>query len=62
MWHLPKLYRGTHLGLEKVSYFRGRKVEANSDEEVLLEMDGELVGTLPATFGIIPGALNVATR
>lgn len=62
MWHLPKLYRGTHLGLEKVSYFRGQKVEANSDEEVLLEMDGELVGTLPATFGIIPGALNVATR
>lgn len=62
LWHLPKLYRGTHLGLEKVSYFRGRKVEASSDEEVLLEMDGELVGTLPATFGIIPGALNVATR
>jgi len=62
LWHLPKLYRGTHLGLEKVSYFRGRKVEASSDEEVLLEMDGELVGTLPATFGIIPGAINVVTR
>jgi len=62
LWHLPKLYRGTHLGLEKVSYFRGRRVEASSDEEVLLEMDGELVGTLPATFGIIPGAINVATR
>ncbi len=62
LWHLPKLYRGTHLGLEKVAYFRGRKVEASSDEEVLLEMDGELVGTLPATFGIIPGAINVVTR
>lgn len=62
LWHLPKLYRGTHLGLEKVSYFRGRKVEASSDEEVLLEMDGELVGTLPATFGIIPDAINVVTR
>jgi diacylglycerol kinase (ATP) len=57
--HVPKLYKGTHLGLEKVSFFRGRKVEARSDEEVLLEMDGELVGRLPASFEIIPDSVNI---
>lgn len=62
LWHIPKLYKGTHLGLEKVSHFRGRKVEVNTDEEVLLEMDGELVGTLPATFEIVPDAINIRAR
>lgn len=59
VWAIPKLYKGTHLGLKKVSYFRGKTVEVNADEEVLLEMDGELVGTLPATFEIVPEAVNV---
>jgi len=59
VWHLPKLRKGTHLGLEKVSCFRGKKVEANTDEEVLLEIDGELVGTIPATFEIVPEAVNI---
>jgi len=62
LWHVPKLYRGTHLGLEKVDHFRGRKVEVSADEEVLLEMDGELVGTLPATFEIVPDAINIVAR
>jgi len=26
---------------------------------VLLEMDGDLVGTLPATFEVVPGAISV---
>ena len=59
IWHIPKLHRGTHIGLGKVSTFRGRKVEASADEEVLLEIDGELVGTLPATFEVLPDAINV---
>jgi diacylglycerol kinase family enzyme len=34
-------------------------VYATSDERVLLEIDGEAAGTLPATFEIIPAALRV---
>jgi diacylglycerol kinase family enzyme len=30
-----------------------------SDEKVLLEMDGDLVGTLPVTCEVLPGAINV---
>lgn len=59
LWHVPKLRNGKHLGLEKVSHCRGRRVEVTSEEEVLLEMDGDLVGSLPAIFEIIPGAVRV---
>jgi len=59
IWHLPKLRWGKHLGLKKVDHCRGRRVEVTTDEDVLLEMDGDLVGKLPATFEILPGAVKV---
>lgn len=59
MWHVPKLRWGRHLGLKKVTHCRGRRVEVATSEDVLLEMDGDLVGTLPATFEILPGAVKV---
>ncbi|MCX5999518.1 MAG: hypothetical protein NTU41_08010 [Chloroflexi bacterium] len=60
VWHMPKLRRGTHLSLDKVSHFRGRRVAMTTDEDVLLEMDGDLVGKLPATFEVLPAAVSVA--
>jgi diacylglycerol kinase (ATP) len=59
LWNVPKLRNGTHLGLAKVSHYRGRRVDVTSDENVLLEMDGDLVGTLPVTCEVIPAAINV---
>ena len=56
---LPKLYLGTHLNIKKVSSYRGKKVTAESKEEVLLEVDGDLIGRLPAAFEIIPNAINI---
>ncbi len=59
LWNVPKLRNGTHLSHAKVSHCRGRRVEVTSDEDVLLEMDGDLVGTLPVTCEVIPAAINV---
>jgi diacylglycerol kinase family enzyme len=58
--NLGRLWRGTHLDDPKVRYARGRRVEADADERVLLEMDGEVVGRLPAVFEIIPRSLPVS--
>lgn len=57
-----KLYLGTHLGLQKVQHTLARRIRvsaASPDEVVLIEVDGELLGTLPAEFEILPQALRV---
>jgi YegS/Rv2252/BmrU family lipid kinase len=57
--NIPKLYKGTHVENPKVASMRGRKIVAEADEEVLIDVEGEYGGTLPATFEIIPSAINV---
>jgi diacylglycerol kinase (ATP) len=58
----PRVYLGSHLSMSEVSHTLARKVyvrAANRNEEISLEIDGELPGRLPATFQIIPDALRV---
>ena len=54
-----KLYKGTHLSNPKIRELRGKKVVADSEERVLIDMDGEQPGKLPATFEIVPKAINL---
>ena len=56
---LGRSYRGTHLAHPAVSLHRGRVVEADAAPgEVWLEIDGEPLGTLPARFEVVPGAIS----
>jgi diacylglycerol kinase (ATP) len=58
----PRLYLGAHLGMQEVSHTLAQKLSArpvDKDDEVGLEVDGELPGRLPATFQILPQALRV---
>lgn len=55
----PALYDGSHIGLPKV---RERKIATKaveSDEQLLVETDGEIIGEGPASFSLIPSALNI---
>jgi diacylglycerol kinase (ATP) len=56
-----RLLNGSHLKIRKVRHMRARRVEAepDQDEPVLLELDGEQLGTLPAIFEIVPASLPV---
>ncbi len=45
--------KGTHIGLPKIEHFSAREVKAESDETVLLDVDGEQPGSLPAEFKVI---------
>lgn len=56
------LYRGTHLDLHEVKDTLAKRIEARplrDDQEVHIEIDGELPGKLPATYEVVPGALRV---
>jgi diacylglycerol kinase family enzyme len=59
---LPKLYRGTHYSHPQVTHTVGSLVSATSIGDanarpIEIEADGEIAGALPATFGVLPGAL-----
>jgi YegS/Rv2252/BmrU family lipid kinase len=62
--HGLDIYAGTHVKLPKVTVERARRVEATPVDgaEVLLDVDGEQPGRLPATLEILPGGLNVRGR
>ncbi|HKY28000.1 MAG TPA: diacylglycerol kinase family protein [Pyrinomonadaceae bacterium] len=58
----PRLYLGSHLRMQDVGHKLAKKVLVRPDtktDEILLEVDGELPGRLPATFQIVPQALRV---
>ncbi|HYM51682.1 MAG TPA: diacylglycerol kinase family protein [Candidatus Limnocylindrales bacterium] len=56
---LPLLYRGAHGRLQEVRFARARRVRVESDHPVGVEADGELAGETPATFQVVPHALDV---
>lgn len=60
--NLPKLYNGRINEIDKVIALTGKKVTAISDERILLEVDGEQPGMLPAVIKIVPGALNIIAQ
>jgi YegS/Rv2252/BmrU family lipid kinase len=57
--NIPKIYKGTHIHHPNVKYMRGKTVTADSSEVVLLDVEGEQIGRLPARFDIIPLAVKV---
>jgi diacylglycerol kinase (ATP) len=54
-----RLYRGTLASHPKVQTFQARIVSLESEEEVLIDMDGELVGHLPVRLECLPGKLII---
>jgi diacylglycerol kinase (ATP) len=54
--------KGTHIDLPEVDYFTGKKIEVHSEPPSIVDIDGELFGTTPASFSVCPLALEVICR
>ena len=57
------IYKGRHLGRRGVEVHRARTVDAEplADERVLIDLDGEQPGCLPARYTVLPGAIRICT-
>ena len=55
----PKIYKGKHVHHPKVEVLRSTRVEVDAPEVLPIELEGEQVGTTPAVFELVPGALRV---
>jgi diacylglycerol kinase (ATP) len=55
----PKLYSGKYLSHPKVELLRSSRVAIDAAEPLPLEVDGEPIGTTPARFEVVPGALRL---
>jgi diacylglycerol kinase family enzyme len=57
---IPSLYRGRHVARHEVEVHRARVVRVSCDgAPMLFDVEGEQVGTTPATVTCIPGALTL---
>ncbi|MGA3184689.1 MAG: diacylglycerol kinase family protein [Candidatus Dormibacteria bacterium] len=60
---VPRLFRGTHLGLAAVSSHRARSIGiavADGESPPRFDVDGEQVGSAPAEITVLPQALRFA--
>ena len=56
---LPMVYKGTHITHPKVRVERATRIAIESSERILVHADGELLGEGPASFWLMPAALNI---
>jgi diacylglycerol kinase family enzyme len=57
--YLPLAFSGRHVKMPGVVYVKAQRARAYADGEVQVQVDGELAGTLPMDFEIVPAAVSV---
>jgi diacylglycerol kinase (ATP) len=55
----PKIYSGRHVEHPAISVARAARVELAADRPLAVHLEGELAGTLPVTFEVVPAAIQV---
>jgi diacylglycerol kinase (ATP) len=56
---LPKVYRGEHVPHPHIKEMRGREIQVDGERPLPIEGDGEVLGTTPATFTVLPQVLRL---
>jgi diacylglycerol kinase (ATP) len=57
--YLSRVARGKHMSLPDVLMLKGRTIEAAGSTKIHVQVDGELLGTLPQTISIQDNALSL---
>jgi diacylglycerol kinase (ATP) len=56
---IPKIYKGEHVPHPHIKELRGRVITIDAERRLPVEGDGEILGTTPATFSIVPQAISL---
>ena len=59
---VPSVIRGKHLSNPHWSHYTTTHVKVTATTPALVQLDGEIVGTSPAEFSILPKAIDVVAR
>ncbi len=59
--NIRKLYDGSYVTLKQVKQFRGRVVRIEAQPPLIMEADGESLGSTPMTFEIMPRCITVVS-
>jgi diacylglycerol kinase family enzyme len=54
----PRLIRGKHGSIKEVDFYKTKKVRIICDEEITVNIDGELLRMKEVEFEIVPKAIN----
>ena len=55
----PRVFKGTHVTHRRVTMLRARDIQIESDPPLPLLIDGEVIGTTPVTFRLLPAAIKI---
>lgn len=55
----PKLIKGEHTEEEEVSFYKGKNVTLKANEEIAVNIDGEIIKSQKINFNIIPQSIKV---
>ncbi|HZD73691.1 MAG TPA: diacylglycerol kinase family protein [Actinomycetota bacterium] len=55
----PKVYSGRHISHPAVTVWRAARVGLDADRPLAVHLEGELAGTVPVAFEILPGAIRL---
>jgi diacylglycerol kinase (ATP) len=55
----PAVLLGRHLKSDEVIFRRARNVVVQSEPDMWLSVEGEVLGTTPASYTVLPGALTI---
>ena len=56
---IPSTYKGTHVTLDKFIHRTARSIKITTGTVAKVQLDGEIVGTTPVEFSVLPGAISL---
>ncbi|TXG78948.1 MAG: diacylglycerol kinase family lipid kinase [Thermomicrobiales bacterium] len=59
---VPSVVRGKHITNPHWSHYATTHVRVTADTPALVQLDGEIAGTSPAEFSVVPGALDIVAN